>query len=109
METTSTEPFEQLPLARTELPMALEGQYRVYSDHKNFKLVQAISAVNALEASGLEQAFKIERESLSKSTLIKPNFSSDAVVPAEVPVEATAAPAAETPTADAAAPEAPAA
>jgi len=68
--------FEQLPLARAEMPASLAGQYRVYSDHKTFKLVHAISAVGALEASGLMQAVKIEREDLYKQTLIKPNFAS---------------------------------
>lgn len=75
MENTAAENFEQLPLAKAEIPVALEGQYRVYTDHKNFKLVQAISAVNAMEVSGLSQVFKIEREALYKNTLIKPNMA----------------------------------
>ena len=71
-------PFEQLPLARTSIPAALIGLYRIYTDNKNFKLVQADSAVNALELSGLLQAFKIEREALHKNTLLTPNFASAA-------------------------------
>ena len=72
MDQVAGENFEQLPLARAELPDVLSGQYRVYSDHTNFKLVQAISAINALEMSGLSQAFKIVREALHKTTLIVP-------------------------------------
>lgn len=78
MSHSSDNGFEQLPLARAEMPVSLAGQYRVYSDHKTFKLVQAISAVGALEASGFLQAFKIEREDLYKHTLIKPNFANAA-------------------------------
>lgn len=66
--------FEQLPLARAEFPSMPAGQYRVYSDQKNFKLVQAISAVGALEASGWPKAFKIEREDMHKNALLTPNF-----------------------------------
>lgn len=66
--------FEQLPLARTSFPAALVGQYRIYSDHKNFTLVQADSAVNALESCGLTSVFKIEREAAYKNALIAPNF-----------------------------------
>ncbi|MDX2073243.1 MAG: hypothetical protein SFX19_02630 [Alphaproteobacteria bacterium] len=67
--------FEQLPLARTAAPASLVGQYRVYSDHKNFKRVEAESAVGALEMSGLESAVKIEREATYKHALIAPNFT----------------------------------
>lgn len=91
MENTSDpQPFEQLPLARAEMPVALSGQYRVYSDAKNFKLVEALSAVAALGASGLSQAFKIEREALHKNTLIKPSFGQPPVPPV---AEAAAIPA----------------
>ncbi len=76
--TTTETPFEQLPLARTSAPASLVGQYRIYTDNKNFKLVQADSAVNALELSGLLQAFKIEREALHKNTLLTPNFTQEA-------------------------------
>lgn len=74
METIPNEDFEQLPLARTAGPGDLAGQYRVYSDYKNFKRVQADSAVNALEQSGMTAVFKIEREALHKINLLTPNF-----------------------------------
>jgi hypothetical protein len=77
--TTIEAPFEQLPLARTSIPAALIGLYRIYTDNKNFKLVQADSAVTALETSGLLEAFKIEREAIHKNTLIAPNFAQAAV------------------------------
>jgi hypothetical protein len=80
--------FEQLPLARANMPVSLVGQYRIYTDHKNFTMVEAESAVGALEASGLQKAFKIEREALHKVSLIAPKFNV-----AIAAAEATAAPA----------------
>ena len=76
--------FEQLPLARADVRLSLVGQYRIYTDGKNFKLVEADSAVHALEQSGLDKAFKIEREAWHKTALITPNFPQAA---AEAPTE----------------------
>ncbi len=67
--------FEQLPLARAEMPILVAGNYRVYSDARQFTRVQADSAVHALEASGLMSAVKIEREALHKNTLIPPHYA----------------------------------
>lgn len=80
-----TSAFEQLPLARADFPTLPIGQYRVYTDQKNFKLVQAISAVEALETSGFTQAFKIEREAMHKTALLAPNFHAPSEVPAAPP------------------------
>ena len=76
---THTGNFEQLPLAKSTIVVASAGHYRVYSDKKSFKLVEADSAVHALEASGLIQAFKIERQSLHGERLILPNFGAASV------------------------------
>lgn len=67
--------FEELPLARANVQLSLVSQYRIYSDHKNFKLVQADSAVTALEQSGMKTVYKIEREALHKNTLLTPNYA----------------------------------
>ena len=79
METVAPEHFEQLPLARADMPAGTAGQYRVYSDSKNYKRIEAASAVSALELSGMANAFKIERESMYKASLILPNFTAAAV------------------------------
>lgn len=73
-QTAAAHAFEELPLARTASRPVLAGQYRIYSDEKNFTLVAASSAADALRASGVMQVYKIERESLTKCTLIKPDF-----------------------------------
>jgi len=85
MDNATPDNFEQLPLARTEMPAALAGQYRVYTDSKNFTRVEADSAVRALEASGYAKAFKIERETLHKISLLLPNFGAAAAPAAELP------------------------
>ena len=75
MEQPTTEHFEQLPLARADMPASTSGQYRVYSDAKNFKRVEAASAVEAMELAGMTSVYKIERESIYKASLIMPNFT----------------------------------
>lgn len=67
--------FEQLPLAKAPMPAMLAGQYRVYTDYKNFTRIEAESAVHALEMSGLQKAFKIERETMNKISLILPKLA----------------------------------
>lgn len=86
--------FEQLPLARAPMPPSLAGQYRIYTDYKNFTRIEAESAVHALEMSGLQKAFKIERESISKVSLILPKLASAVGEVAAAAAEAVAAPAA---------------
>lgn len=85
MEQAMNEHFEQLPLARAEMPAALSGQYRVYIDATNYKHVEACSAVEAIILSGLANVVKIERESLHKSRLIMPKYSAAAGAVAEIP------------------------
>lgn len=74
METEPQTSFEQLPMARAEFPSMLVGMYRVYQDAKNYTTVQAVSALEALEQSGLQSAIKIEREQLHSINLLRPNF-----------------------------------
>lgn len=61
MHTTSIEP---LPMPRHDVPLANAGNYRVYSDDRNFKLVHAASALEALKLSGLDSARKVLRDSI---------------------------------------------
>ena len=67
--------FEHLPMARADFSTdVLSGYYRVYTDKQNFKMIQATSALEALEQSGFRHAFKIEREDLLKYNLLSPPF-----------------------------------
>lgn len=95
METTGEglSNFESLPLARTEMPGALVGAYRVYQDAHKYATVQASSALEALELSGFGHAFKIERESLSAANLLNPKFWEKPQAVATPQAEAPAAPA----------------
>ena len=72
-----------------------DGRYRVYKDAKEFTVVEAPSALQALQASGLKTAFRIERDGALASNLIDLKKLPEA--PAAKPAEAAkpAAPAAE--------------
>jgi len=56
--------FEELPLPRRELPKFMGTHYRVYSDDTNFVAVKASNALEALKASGLENACRIQRDTI---------------------------------------------
>jgi hypothetical protein len=64
-----TKPFEPLIFPRKETSVTA-GRYRVYSDPKNFVLVEAKSALEAFESSANPKAYKIVREDLLSSNLI---------------------------------------
>ncbi len=119
-------PFEHLPLARAESSAVLDGAYRIYTDAKNYTTIQAASAIEALEMSGIHYAFKIKRENLYACNLLNPK-SWDKAVPlpaenmmaasapveniaveavAEVAAESVSEPVAEAPAVEAAAAEA---
>ena len=55
------QPFEELMIPRRELQNNSAMRYRVYRDTKSYKLVEAISALDALTRSGISKAYKIER------------------------------------------------
>ncbi len=61
--------FQPLELPRKGLPPS-NNQYRVYKDEKEFNIVEAASALEALKASGLQKAHRIQRESILEHTLI---------------------------------------
>lgn len=87
--------FEQLPLARPDMPPMPVGMYRVYKDKKIFSIVQAASALEALENSGFGHAIKIEREDMMSNNLLNPKFwESDAPAPIVGAQPAESAPAA---------------
>ena len=50
--------------------------YRVYSDKNNFTLVEAETASEAIEKSGLKRAYKIEKVGIiNKSIFTKPELA----------------------------------
>lgn len=55
------QPFEELLIPHRELHDVSATHYRVYRDIKSYKLVEAVSALDALMRSGVGKAYKIER------------------------------------------------
>lgn len=117
-EHITPEMFQSLSLPHKDLPEAAGSRYRVYSDAKNFVVVEADNAQDALAASGLAKAHRILRESLFRDNVLTialaakaeaaPKEEHATEVPAESakPEESAAPPAAAEPAA-ASEPEAP--
>lgn len=98
-KTAMKRPFEPIKLPRKN-PSAKES-YRVYSDAANFKLVEAANAAEALKASGLTEARRIERYTPKLQAVLESGiFSAVAADPVTL-----AAPAAATEPATAKSPE----
>lgn len=55
------EPFEELIIPRRDIQVSTASIYRVYSDHKNFQLVEAGSALEAIAICGNKNIHKIKR------------------------------------------------
>lgn len=53
--------FESLAIPRKDLPQVV-SKYRVYSNPQDYVVVDASTAIGALDASGLTNAYKITRE-----------------------------------------------
>jgi hypothetical protein len=56
--------FEPIDFPRMELPHLIASRYRIYSDANNYTLVEAESALQAMESSGVTNIFRIQRESI---------------------------------------------
>lgn len=56
-----TEPFEELIIPRKELHDSSAVVYRVYSNSRNFELVEAVSALDALAQSKIKNVYKVKR------------------------------------------------
>jgi len=65
-----TESFEELPMPRKEMAQLSVGSYRVYKNAKEFVTVQAGSAIEALQTSGVKPAHKIERDSFDHTKIL---------------------------------------
>ncbi len=75
MENNNTEPFEELLIPRGELRNISSTSYRVYTDRKNYKLVEAACALEALTTSGVGAAYKIERYDPLSENIIHINYA----------------------------------
>ncbi len=73
--TNNTEPFEELFIPRRETQGDSATRYRVYTDAKNYKLVEAVSALDAITNSGVARAYKIERHNPMGENIIHINIS----------------------------------
>lgn len=106
MKRMTSHAFEKLPLPRKVQAQSSSGKYRVYSDATNFKQVDAASALEALQASGLKEAYRIERDSINNKVTIETlaeEKPAEAAKPAQTAAPAASAPAEQTVAAPAAA------
>lgn len=55
------EPFEELIIPRRDMQISAATVYRIYSDYKNFQLVEAGSALEAISMCGNQNVYKIKR------------------------------------------------
>jgi len=65
------QPFEELIIPRRDMFNIAETRYRVYFDAKNYKLIEAVSALDALRSSGISKAYKIERHNPMGDNIIQ--------------------------------------
>jgi hypothetical protein len=62
--------FEIMPITKCDIPRLLEGSYRVYKSYREYVVVSAESALEALQLSGLDNVHKIERESMDNISVL---------------------------------------
>lgn len=67
---SSDRTFESLSLPHKEVPHLVGTRYRVYSDSKNYTLVEAGSALEAIQASGMKNVHKVLRDTIMLNTLL---------------------------------------
>lgn len=65
--------FEVLPIPRKELSQSAIENYRVYKSANDYVVVPAQTALEALKASGLPVAYKIERDKIDLDKVLTPN------------------------------------
>jgi len=66
----SEEVFENLSIPKKELSGLPVGRYRVYKDASNYVNVAADTAMQALEACGFKDVYKVERDRLDAHNLL---------------------------------------
>lgn len=82
--TKKNETFATWDLPRRDTPQLLVSRYRVYSDARNYVMVEAENAMEALKLSGQKQAQRIERDILFFNNVLNPG-TFDAEQVEEVP------------------------
>ncbi len=89
-----TGPFETLQFRRN--PIIQDGQegYRVYKDAKEFIRVDATNASDAFTKSGLQRAYRIERDVIRLTNVFHLSLLDGAKAAIAMKTEETAAPAA---------------
>lgn len=104
-----TETFETLPLPKRELPQWTASNYRVYKNVNEYVVIEASTALEAMQASGVTPVYKIERDGLNYITVLEPNtWKTEPAAEAQaIPAEAATPAAAEAAPAQAPVPETP--
>jgi len=85
--------FENLPKQSPFLGTGA-GQYKVYKDSKEFIMVAAASALEAIQSSGCVQVYRVERESLDRNYILDSGKAADLFLKKEKPADSAATPAA---------------
>lgn len=88
--------FETLPIPRKDSAASQTGSYRVYKSGTEYVTVSAPTALEALKNCGLEQVYKIERDTLSSSNVLDPAASTKALLGEQQPQNAPPAASQET-------------
>lgn len=103
----SADSFEQLVLPQKSDYVTDAGTYLVYTSPLQFVRVEAVSAQEALEKSGVKDALRVVRSSAVRVNVVQPEdiaamtAKAPEAAPAAPAEEAAAAPAEEAPTPDA--------
>ena len=69
----TAQPFEELYIPRKDFSHSSGMMYRVYKDQKNFQVVEAMSALDALAQSNVKQAYKIVRHNPMDNNVLQLN------------------------------------
>ena len=67
----TTAEFKDITFRKKEIPGLLVNKYRIYTDHTNFKLVEAENARTALEISGIQNSVRVLRDSIYLDNIVK--------------------------------------
>lgn len=71
MDNTSIEVhFEELNLPRRQVPELMGGRYFVYSSPTEYQLVDAGSALEAIQKSGLKEVYRLQRDMIFLHSVI---------------------------------------
>ncbi|MDX1974413.1 MAG: hypothetical protein SFT92_01930 [Rickettsiales bacterium] len=86
------ETFSELPFKRKALIPEHKSGYRIYRGVKDYVVVQAATAKEALELSGITDAYKIERHDMSSKSVVDESIFGQEAAPKAADATAQAAP-----------------